>query len=65
MPTKVGDVYQITSGAELKGFADLVNGEEPGAKGILTKNITLNEPGTMRRSGRRWRFQLRRLHRRL
>ena len=45
MPTKVGDVYQITSGAELKGFADLVNGEEPGAKGILTKNITLNEPG--------------------
>lgn len=45
VPTKVGDVYQITSGAELKGFADLVNGEEPGAKGILTKNITLNEPG--------------------
>lgn len=45
VPTKVGDVYQITSCAELKGFADLVNGEEPGAKGILTKNITLNEPG--------------------
>ena len=45
VPTKVGSVYQITSGAELKGFADLVNGEEPGAKGILTKNITLNEPG--------------------
>ena len=45
VPTKVGDVYQITSGAELKGFADLVNGEEPGAKGILAKNITLNEPG--------------------
>ena len=45
VPTKVGDVYQITSGAELKGFADLVNGGEPGAKGILTKNITLNEPG--------------------
>ena len=45
VPTKVGDVYQITSGAELKGFAALVNGEEPGAKGILTKNITLNEPG--------------------
>ena len=45
VPTKVGSVYQITSGAELKGFADLVNGEEPGTKGILTKNITLNEPG--------------------
>ena len=44
-PQKVGDVYQISSGAELKGFADLVNGGEPGAKGILTKNITLNEPG--------------------
>lgn len=45
VPTKVGDVYQITSGAELRGFADLVNGGEPGAKGILMKNITLNEPG--------------------
>ena len=45
VPAKVGGVYQITSGAELKGFAALVNGEEPGAKGILTKNITLNEPG--------------------
>ena len=45
VPTKSGDVYQISSGAELKGFADLVNGGEPGAKGILTKNITLNEPG--------------------
>lgn len=44
-PQKIGDVYQISSGAELKGFADLVNGDEPGAKGILTKNITLNEPG--------------------
>ena len=46
-PQKVGDVYQISSGAELKGFADLVNGGEPGAKGILTKNITLNEPGEL------------------
>ena len=46
-PQKIGDVYQISSGAELKGFADLVNGGEPGAKGILTKNITLNEPGEL------------------
>ena len=38
--SKVGDVYQIGSAADLKAFADLVNnGTEPGADAVLTANI--------------------------
>ena len=39
-----GDVYQISSGAELAKFAELVNGGETAAKAVLTADIVLNEP---------------------
>ena len=42
--SKIGDVYQISSGAELAKFAELVNGGVTAAKAILTADIVLNEP---------------------
>lgn len=44
-PAQMNGVYQIGSGAELAGFAKLVNDGETGAKGVLTADIVLNDDG--------------------
>lgn len=46
-PTETGGVYQIGTGAELAGFAKLVNDGETDAKAVLTADILLNEEGEL------------------
>ena len=66
VPTKVGDVYQITSGAELKGFADLVNGGRTGREGHSDEEHHPQRAGGLcAEVDTDGRFQRRRLHRRL
>lgn len=49
VPSKVGDVYQIATKADLEWFAGLVNGtlsgvaQDPGARATLTADIAWNE----------------------
>lgn len=46
-PKKSNGVYQIGNGAELAGFAKIVNDGETDAKGILTGDIVINEEGEL------------------